>query len=79
MSEFDKEFLNEDHRKVNKIKNGNYINVICKSNFNVINKIKYDNLILPRTINLSNVGNIYTIAHILYLTNIFQKKIFHSK
>ncbi len=53
----------EDKRKLNKIDKGNYINIISKMNFKIINKIQFDNWFYPRSIYLSNDDNIYTIAH----------------
>jgi hypothetical protein len=53
---------NIDKRKVEKIKNGNYITIISKLNFNIIKKIQFDNWFDLRSIYLSNDGNIYTTA-----------------
>ena len=55
-----------DHIKVDIIKKGNYVNVISKLNFNIINKFQFDNWCCTRSIYLSNDGNIYTTAHELY-------------
>ena len=52
-----------DKRKFIKIKKGNYINIISKSNLQIINKIQFDNWFFPFSIYLSNDGNIYTTAY----------------
>jgi hypothetical protein len=40
-----------------------YINVISKLNFDLINKIQFDDWLFPKSIYLSNDENIYTTAH----------------
>jgi hypothetical protein len=72
VSNFDGEW-DEENRKVNKIKNGNYINIISKFNFNIIKKIQFVNWLLPRSIYLSNDGNIYTTAFELDNNNNYSK------
>jgi hypothetical protein len=63
----------EDKRKLNKIEKGNYINIISKLNFKIINKIQLDNWFYPRSIYLSNDENIYTIAHELDNNKVWSK------
>jgi hypothetical protein len=58
---------------LNKIKKGNYINVISKLNLNVINKFQIDNWFSPDSVYLSNDKNIYTTANELYNNKIWSR------
>ena len=54
---------NCERKILNNIKKGNYINVISKLNFNIINKIQYDNWFSPGSLYVSNDKNLYTTAN----------------
>jgi hypothetical protein len=60
-------------RKISKIKKGNYINVISKTFFIIIKKIKFDDWLFPHSIYLSNDQNIYTLAFELDNYNYWSK------
>jgi hypothetical protein len=62
VSNFDGE-LDIEKRKLKKIEKGNYINIVSNYSLNIITKIQFDNWHSPRSIYLSNDGNLYTIAH----------------
>ena len=51
-----------DKRKLTKVKKGNYINVLNKSNQEIINKIQFDDWFCPFSLHLSSDGDIYTTA-----------------
>ena len=58
-----------EKRKFKKTKKGNYINVLNKSNHEIINKIQFDNWLNSWYLNLSSDGDIYTTAHELNKTS----------
>ena len=58
-----------EKRKLNKIEKGNYINVLNKSNHEIINKIQFDGWFRPESLHLSSDGDIYTTAHELDKNN----------
>jgi hypothetical protein len=63
----------DDKIKLDKIKKGNYINIISKLNFNIIKKIQFDNWLCPYSIYLPNDDNIYTTAHELDNNKIYSE------
>ena len=56
-------------RKLGNLKKGNYINVLNKSNNELISKIQFDDWFRPWSLYLSSDGDIYTTAHELDKNN----------
>ena len=58
-----------EKRKLTELEKGNYINVLNKSNHEIINKIQFDDWFDPQSLHLSSDGDIYTIAYELDKNN----------
>ena len=63
MSEAYNNYYDWEKRKLAKVKKGNYIAVLNKSNHEIINKIQFDDWFGPQSLYLSSDGDIYTIAY----------------
>ena len=61
--------FNWGKRKLPEVFKGNYINVLNKSNYEIINKIQFDDWFFPYSLHLSSDGDIYTIAYELDKNN----------
>ena len=58
-----------EKRKLAKVKKGNSINVLNKSNHEIINKIQFDDWFCPHSLHISSDGDIYTTAYELDKNN----------
>ena len=64
------------NKKLVKLTKGNYINVLSRSNFEIMHKIQFDDWLFPHSLHLSNDSNIYTTAHQLDANGFYSKNRF---
>ena len=57
------------NRKLIKVKKGNYINVLNKSNHEIINILQFDDWFDPHSLHVSSKGDVYTTAYELDTNN----------